>query len=147
MRSFSVNAPSDKKFRRINTHFFMYGGCWLKISTALNPNKNGNSALFNRTEEYSTSSLHDILKVSKKLIITCLLTGIRLWCHIWHHFYFELCDCLITFPIFVPSQRLIARNVCELFSFNCVFSHLNEACRIDDVSRGSLLCYEILTNN
>ena len=75
------------------------------------------------------------------------LTEIRLWCHIWHHFYFELCDCLITFPIFVPSQRLIARNVRELFSFNRGVSHLNEACRIDDVSRGSLLCYEILTNN
>jgi hypothetical protein len=54
---------------------------------------------------------------------------------------------LITFPIFVPSQRLIARNVHELLSFNRVVSHLNEARRIDDVSRGSLSCYEILTNN
>jgi hypothetical protein len=35
---------------------------------------------------------------------------------------------------------LIARNVRELFSFNCGVSHLNEARRIDDVSRGSLLC-------
>jgi hypothetical protein len=52
---------------------------------------------------------------------------------------------LITFPIFVPSQCLKARNVCELFSFNCGVSHLNEACCIDDVSRGSLS--EILTNN
>ena len=80
-------------------------------------------------------------------ICVLVLTGIRLWCHIWHHFYFELRDCLITFPIFVPSQRLIARNVRKLFSFNRVVSHLNEACRIDDVSRGSLSCYEILTNN
>jgi hypothetical protein len=47
---------------------------------------------------------------------------------------------LNNFPIFVPSQRLIARNVRELFSFNCGVSHLNEARRIDDVSRGSLLC-------
>jgi hypothetical protein len=43
--------------------------------------------------------------------------------------------------------RLIARNVRELFSFNRGVLHLNEACRIDDVSRGSLSCYEILTNN
>ena len=66
------------------------------------------------------------------------LTGIQLWAHICAHLNFELRDCLITFPIFVPSQRLIARNVRELFSFNHGISHLNEACRIDDVSRGSL---------
>jgi hypothetical protein len=60
---------------------------------------------------------------------------------------FELRDCLITFPIFVPSQRLIARNVCELFSFNRGISHLNEACRIDELSRGSVLGYEILADN
>ena len=63
------------------------------------------------------------------------------------HLNFELRDCLITFPIFVLSQRLIARNVRELLSFNRVVSHLNEACRIDDVSRGSLSWYKILTNN
>jgi hypothetical protein len=51
------------------------------------------------------------------------------------------------FPIFVLSQRLIARNVRELFSLNRGVSHLNEARCIDDVSRGSLSCYEILTNN
>jgi hypothetical protein len=76
-----------------------------------------------------------------------VLTGIQLWAHICAHLNFELHDCLITFPIFVPSQRLIARNVCELFSFNRGVSHLNEARRIDDVSRGSLLYYEILVNN
>ena len=76
-----------------------------------------------------------------------LLTGIRLWAQICAHLNFELRDRLITFPIFVLSQRLIARNVRELFSFNRGISHLNEACRIDDVSRGSLSCYEILTNN
>jgi hypothetical protein len=76
------------------------------------------------------------------------LTGIRLWAQIiWAHLNVELRDCLITFPIFVLSQRLIARNVPELFSFNRGISHLNEACCIDDVSRGSLSCYEILTNN
>jgi hypothetical protein len=69
--------------------------------------------------------------------------------HICAHLNFELRDCLITFPIFVLSQRLIATNVCKLFSFNRDVSHLhlNEARRIDDVSRGSLSCYEILTNN
>jgi hypothetical protein len=75
------------------------------------------------------------------------LTGIRLWAHICAHLNFVLRDCLITFPIFVLSQRLIARNVHELFSFNCGVSHLNEACCIDDVSRGSLSCYKILTSN
>ena len=54
---------------------------------------------------------------------------------------------LITFLLFIRLQCLIARNVRELFSFNRGVSHLNEACRFDDVSRGSLSCYEILTNN
>ncbi len=63
------------------------------------------------------------------------------------HLNFELRDCFITFPNFVPSQCLIVRIVRELFSYNRGVSHLNEACRIDDVSRGSLSCYEILTNN
>ena len=66
------------------------------------------------------------------------LTGIRLWAQICAHLNLELRKCLITFPIFDPSQRLIARNVCELFSFNRGVSHLNNACRIDDVSRWSL---------
>ena len=39
------------------------------------------------------------------------------------------------------------RNARELFSVNRGVSHLNNACRIDDVSRGSLPCYEILANN
>jgi hypothetical protein len=75
------------------------------------------------------------------------LTGIRLWAHICAHLNLELHKCLITFLLFVLSQRLIARNDRELFSFNRGFSHLNEACCIDDVSRGSLSCYKILTNN
>jgi hypothetical protein len=75
------------------------------------------------------------------------LTGIRLWAHICAHPNLELRKCLITFLLFVLSQRLIARNDRELFSFNRGVSHLNEACCIDDVSRGSLSCYKILTNN
>jgi hypothetical protein len=82
-----------------------------------------------------------------KNMLSIILTGIRLWAQICAHLNFELRDCLITFPIFVLSQHLIARNVHELFSFNRGVSHLNEACRIDDVIRGSLSCYEILTNN
>jgi hypothetical protein len=75
------------------------------------------------------------------------LTGIRLWAQICAHLNLELRKCLITFLLFVRCQRLIARNDRELFSFNRGVSHLNNACRIDDVSRGSLSCYEILTNN
>ena len=74
----------------------------------------------------------------------CSLTGIRLWSQICDHFYFELRDCLITFPIFVPSQRLITRNVHELFSYNRDASHLNEACCVDELSRGTNLGYKIL---
>ena len=73
-----------------------------------------------------------------------LLTGIRLWVHICAYLNFELCDCLITFPIFVPSQRLIHRNVAKLFSSNCGVSQLNEACCINKLTRGSDFGYEIL---
>ena len=57
----------------------------------------------------------------------------------------ELRNHLITFLLFVRWQRLITRNDRELFSSNRGASHLNEACRIDDLSRGSVLGYEILT--
>ena len=63
------------------------------------------------------------------------------------HFVFELCSSLITFLIFVRWQRLIARNVRQLFSSNRGILHLNEASCIDELSRGSVLGYEILTNN
>ena len=75
------------------------------------------------------------------------LTGIRLWAQICAHLYLELRKCLITFLLFVRCQRLIAKNDREIFSFNRGVLHLNNACRIDDVSRVSLSCYEILTNN
>jgi hypothetical protein len=61
--------------------------------------------------------------------------------------FFELRDRLITFLLFVRWQCLIARIDRELFSSNPGVSHLNEACRIDELSRGSVLGYEILTNN
>ena len=59
--------------------------------------------------------------------------------HICASLYIELRDCLITFPIFVPSQCLIARNVRELFSFNRGISHLYQ---IDELSRGSVLGFK-----
>ena len=42
-------------------------------------------------------------------------------------------ELLITFPILVHSQRLIARNICKLFSSNPGISHLNKACCIDEL--------------
>ena len=47
-------------------------------------------------------------------------------------------------PIYVLSQRLIARNVHRLFSSNRGISHFHETCRVDDLSRGSNLGYELL---
>jgi len=66
------------------------------------------------------------------------LTAWPLWSHICDHFFFKLRASLITFRIFVRWQRLIARNVRQLFSSNCGVSDLNKACSIDDASRGSL---------
>jgi len=54
---------------------------------------------------------------------------------------------LITFLLFVRWQRLIDRNVCKLFSSNRGISHLNKACWIDELSRGSVPGPEILINN
>jgi hypothetical protein len=54
----------------------------------------------------------------------------------------ELCHCLITFRIFVRCQRLIARNVANGFLLNRGILHCYKACRIDDMSRGSLLGYK-----
>jgi hypothetical protein len=59
----------------------------------------------------------------------------------------ELLARLITFPIFVRSQPLISRNARELFSPNHAVSHFYAACRIDELSRGSVLGYKLLMNN
>jgi hypothetical protein len=42
---------------------------------------------------------------------------------------------------------LIARNLAELFSSIRGVSYVHEACRINELSRGSVLGNEILTNN
>ena len=52
----------------------------------------------------------------------------------------KLLWCLVSLPIFVCCQCLIARKIAELFSSNCAMSQLYKACSIDDVSRGSVLC-------
>ena len=46
----------------------------------------------------------------------------------------QLCNLSITFAIFVLSQHLIARNLCELFSFIHNILHLNKACCINELS-------------
>ena len=71
--------------------------------------------------------------------MTTFLTALPLVAHICASLYIELRDRLLTFPICVPSQRLIARNVCELFSSNRGISHLHEACRINELSKGTVL--------
>jgi hypothetical protein len=57
--------------------------------------------------------------------------------------FFELRASLIRFRIFVRCQRLIARNVADGFLLFFLLTRFNEARCIDDVSRGSLLGYEI----
>jgi hypothetical protein len=42
---------------------------------------------------------------------------------------------------------LIARNIYELFNSKRGISHFYSACRIDELSRGSVLGYKILINN
>ena len=69
-----------------------------------------------------------------------MVTDMRLF------FYQASCE-LNNISNFCPLATFIARNDRELFSSNRGVSHLNEACRIDELSRGSVLGYEILTNN
>jgi hypothetical protein len=66
------------------------------------------------------------------------LTASPLVDHLWATFFNELRASLITFRLFVRRQRLIARNVRELFSSNRGVSHLNAACSFDMLSRGSV---------
>jgi len=53
----------------------------------------------------------------------------------------ELCASLITFRIVVRSQRLIARNVRELFSFNRAVTYFHAARRINELSRGCVCVF------
>ena len=57
-----------------------------------------------------------------------------------HQLFDKLLWCLVSSPIFVRCQRLIARKIAELFSSNRAMSQFYEACGIDDVSTGSMLC-------
>jgi hypothetical protein len=76
-----------------------------------------------------------------QFLVLCVPHRMRpsLLAHICATFFNKLRARLITFPIFVRWQHLIARIICKLFSSNCVVSHLNEACCIDELSRGSIL--------
>ena len=62
------------------------------------------------------------------------------------HFFHELRAGLITF-IFCLLTTFDSWNVHEFFSSNCAISQFYAACCIDKLSRGSILGYEILTNN
>ena len=81
------------------------------------------------------------------MIAKTALTALPLVAHICASLQIELRDHLITFPIFVRRQHLIARNDRKLFSSNRSVSHIYAVCRIDELSRGFVLGYEILTNN
>ena len=74
-----------------------------------------------------------------------LVKGVPLWLQICDHLNYQLRDRLISFPFYVRSQCLIARNVRKLFSSNRSISHFYEACRINEVSRGSVSGPKILT--
>jgi hypothetical protein len=50
-------------------------------------------------------------------------------------FFIELCASLITFPIYLT----------ELSSSNRIVSYLHESCRINELSGGSVLGYNVLT--
>jgi hypothetical protein len=52
----------------------------------------------------------------------------------------KLLWCLVSSPIFVLYQHLTARKIAELFSSNHAMSQFYEACSINDVRRGSVLC-------
>ena len=52
---------------------------------------------------------------------------------------------VITSQIFVLQASGRHQNLAEVFSYNCGILLLHSACRIDDVSRGSLLGYKIIT--
>ncbi len=67
-----------------------------------------------------------------------LITALPLVAHTCASLQIELRASLITFRMFVRWQRLTARNVAELFSYNCGVSHSYAACCIDELSRGSI---------
>ena len=47
---------------------------------------------------------------------------------------------LVTSPIFVRCQHLMARKIAELFGLNCGVRLFYAACCFDELSRGSVLC-------
>jgi len=55
-------------------------------------------------------------------------------------FFYDLLCRLVTSPVFVRCQHLIARKIAELFGFNHGIQPFYEACCFDGLSRGSVLC-------
>ena len=53
--------------------------------------------------------------------------------------FFVLSKSVEISPIFVRCQRLIARNVADGFRFLAVIRNLDETCRTNALSRGSIL--------
>jgi hypothetical protein len=47
---------------------------------------------------------------------------------------------LVTSPIFLCCQGLIARKIVELFGYNCGIQPFYAACHFNELSRGSVLC-------
>ena len=88
---------------------------------------------------------HSFLTIFVAKAIASVLTALPLWAQICAQFFFELRWRFVTFQIPIRSPSWRHQNLAELFSFNFAISHSNEARRIDELSRGSVLGYEILT--
>ena len=109
---------------------------WIELRRKFWPAFEVHYSPFRRPRQRITPPSNDWIKI---LLNYKPLTGIPLLAHICATFINELRASLITFLLFVPWQRLIARNLAELFSSNRGISHLNETCRVDELSRGSVL--------
>jgi hypothetical protein len=54
--------------------------------------------------------------------------------------FYELLWRVFTYRMFIRSQSLIARKIAIDFSFLAVNRDFDEACRFDELSRGSVSC-------
>ena len=57
-----------------------------------------------------------------------------------HQLFNKLHCWLVTWPIFVRCQCLMARKIADLFSLNCGIWHFYAAHCFDELSKGSVLC-------
>jgi hypothetical protein len=70
------------------------------------------------------------------------LTAEPLWTEISVHFFLGLRKFVITSRIFVLKASWRHQNLAEIFSYNRGVLLLHTACRVDDLSRGSISYYE-----